>query len=159
MSLLIKNIKTLVQVRDQPLQWVAGADMDNLPVLEDAYLLLNDGQIEDYGLMRDLSSSQADQVIDATGKMVFPSLVDSHSHIVFAGSREHEFVDKIKGLSYQEIARKGGGILNSAKRLQKTSEEELYQSALRRVNEGAWLSCWCRHEYLASAGRGLSFIK
>ena len=135
MRLLIQNIQSLLQVRDQPPKWVAGQAMSELPVQENAYLLLKDGKIQDYGSMQDLPSNQVDHVIDASGRIVLPGLVDSHSHIVFAGSREHEFVDKIKGLSYQEIAQKGGGILNSAKLLQQTPEEELYESALHRVNE------------------------
>ena len=135
MSILIKNIKGLVQVRDKSPQWIAGKDMAELPVLENAYLKIEKDKIVDYGLMGDLSNEESDQTIDATGRFVFPSFVDSHTHLVFAASREEEFVDKIKGVSYEEIARKGGGILNSAKRLQKTSEEELYERALVRAYE------------------------
>ena len=135
MSLLIRNIKCLVQVRDQVTKWLQGMEMGDLPCLENAYLFLDHGIIEDYGAMNSLPELHPDHEIDATDRLVFPSFVDSHSHIIFAGSRENEFVDKIKGLSYQEIAGKGGGILNSAKLLQNTDQEELYQWALKRVRE------------------------
>jgi imidazolonepropionase len=135
MNILIKNIKGLVQVREVSPKWVAGSDMANLPILENAYLRLEKDKIADYGPMGTLKEETADQVIDATGRFVFPSFVDSHTHLVFAASREGEFVDKIKGVSYEEIARKGGGILNSAKRLQQTSEDDLYQRALVRAYE------------------------
>ncbi len=135
MGILIKNIKGLVQVEDKGDTWKQGAALSSLPVLENAYLYMKDGLISDYGLMSDKGDFSSTKTIDATGKFVFPSFVDSHSHIIFAASREGEFVDKIKGLSYAEIAAKGGGILNSAKRLQNTSEDDLYESALHRVNE------------------------
>lgn len=135
MDILIKNIKGLVQVRDISPKWVAGNDMAELPILEKAYLKIDSGIIFDYGLMSDLKEEKAKKVIDATGRFVFPSFVDSHTHLIFAASRESEFVDKIKGMSYEEIAKKGGGILNSAKRLQQTSEEELYANALERAYE------------------------
>ncbi len=135
MKILIKNIKGLVQVRDKGLKWVAGADMDNLPIISNAYLLLKEGLIHDYGSMTDLASLSADEVIDGTDRFVFPSFVDSHTHLVFAASREEEFVYKIKGMSYEEIAAKGGGILNSAKKLQNTSEEELFDKAMTRAHE------------------------
>ncbi|MBL3655496.1 imidazolonepropionase [Fulvivirga sediminis] len=135
MDILIKNIKQLVQVRPQSLKWVAGADMADLPVLDDAYLYIKNGLISDYGSMKDQPQISPDKVIDATNKFVFPSFVDSHTHLVYAASREEEFVDKIKGLSYQEIAARGGGILNSAKKLQQTSEEELLERALKRAWE------------------------
>lgn len=109
--------------------------MANLPVIENAYLHIKDGRIEDYGSMTDMPSINAAENIDATGCFVFPSFVDSHTHLVFAASREEEFVYKIKGMSYEEIAAKGGGILNSAKKLQATSEDELFERALVRANE------------------------
>jgi imidazolonepropionase len=138
MKILIKNIKGLVQVEEQPRKWVAGADMKNMNVLENAYLAIEDGLIVAFGSMEDwagITDWRDLEVIDATGKFVFPSWCDSHSHLVFAGSREGEFVDRINGLTYTEIAEKGGGILNSAKRLQNTSEEELVASALKRLEE------------------------
>lgn len=135
MNTLIKNIKGLVQVREESPKWVAGKNMAVLPILENAYLKITEDKIVDYGIMEDLEHEIADKVIDATGRFVFPSFVDSHTHLVFAASREEEFVDKIKGVSYEEIAKKGGGILNSAKRLQQTSEEELFASTLVRAYE------------------------
>lgn len=135
MDILIKNIKGLVQVREQSLKWVAGADMANLPVIENAYLCIKGDKIAGYGGMDAIPSINADEEIDASGRFVFPSFVDSHTHLVFAASREEEFVYKIKGMSYEEIAAKGGGILNSAKKLQATSEEELFERALVRANE------------------------
>lgn len=136
MNLLITNIKELAQVREgkDALHWVAGKNMAVLPSIENAYLLIENGLIKAYGPMAGLPSFMG-EVIDAEGKFVLPTFVDSHTHLVFAASREEEFVDKIKGMSYAEIAKKGGGILNSAKKLQKTSEEELFQFALKRVNE------------------------
>lgn len=135
MSILIKNIKGLVQAGEEISFKRSGLQMATLPVIDDAYLIIQDEIISDYGKMADIPDYKADEVFDARGKFVFPSFVDSHSHIVFAGSREGEFVDKIKGISYQEIARKGGGILNSAKLLGSTTEEELFQQSMERVNE------------------------
>lgn len=137
-KMLIKNIKGLVQVEVDPKIKVSGKDMSTLPVLENAFLAIEDEKIVDFGSMADLeenSDSSNLEVIDASGKFVFPSWCDSHTHIVYAGSREGEFVDRIHGLTYEEIAKRGGGILNSAKRLQQTDEEELYQAAMKRVNE------------------------
>lgn len=135
MDILIKNIKGLVLVCTDTSEIVAGASMSQLPVIERACLLIRNGTIHWFGPMDQNAPERADQVIDATGRFVFPCFVDSHTHMVFAGSRESEFVDKIKGMCYEEIAKKGGGILNSAKRLQNTSEEELYDSALERLEE------------------------
>ncbi|MDD4745659.1 MAG: imidazolonepropionase [Salinivirgaceae bacterium] len=134
MKLLIKNIAKLIQTEETPRSWVAGKDMDQLPILENAYLLINNDLIEDFGPMSQCPKGDFES-IDAIGKFVFPSFCDSHTHIVYAGSREIEYVDKIKGLSYEEIAEKGGGILNSAKLLAQTSEDDLYNQALTRVNE------------------------
>ncbi|MBP6825443.1 MAG: imidazolonepropionase [Saprospiraceae bacterium] len=133
-SLLIRRIKTLVQAETTPRSIAKGADMAVLPVVSNAFLLIEDGKIAAFGPM-ERCPDRADRVIDADGKMVFPSWCDSHTHIVFAASREEEFVDRIKGLSYEEIARRGGGILNSARRLQKSSEDELFESALERLHE------------------------
>ena len=136
MSLLIKNIKSLINIDKEPRKWVAGKDMQKLNTIDDAYLLIDDEKITDFGKMSDLyqANFQGD-IIDATGKMVFPSFCDSHTHLVYAGSREIEYGDKIRGLSYEEIAKRGGGILNSAKLLHNTSEDSLYEQALQRINE------------------------
>lgn len=141
MKLLISNIKTLVQVEIAPRKWVAGADMANLNCIDDAWLLIEEDKISDFGKMEDLPNFDemegfdCMEEIDATGRMVFPSFCDSHTHLVYAGSREIEYTDKIKGLSYEEIAKRGGGILNSAKRLHEASEDELYESAMERIHE------------------------
>ena len=135
MDILIKNIKGLVQVRNESMKWVAGVDMANLPVIENAFIKVNKGKIESFGSMDEYDNKDADEVIDASGCFVFPSFVDSHTHLVFAASREEEFVYKIKGMSYEEIASKGGGILNSAKKLQNTSEDELFERSLKRAHE------------------------
>lgn len=138
--ILIKNIKSLVQVEETPKEMVCGADMAKIQTIDDAFLLIGDNKILDFGKMSDISKLQLDDEdylmeIDATGKMVFPSYCDSHTHIVYAGSREKEYVNKIKGLSYEEIAKQGGGILNSAKLLHNTSEDELYEQSLVRAKE------------------------
>lgn len=138
MKVLIKNIAELIQVETEIKEKVFGKEMKDLDTLKDAYLFMENGLISDFGPMQDISKFLNDskiQIEDAKGGMVFPSWVDSHSHLVFASSRESEFVDRIRGLSYHEIAQKGGGILNSAKKLSLTSEEELYQSAAERLRE------------------------
>jgi imidazolonepropionase len=136
MALLIKNIKKLVQAEDTPRVWVAGADMAQLPCIDNAFLLMDNGLIVDFGPMSKMPIVSANaEVIDAAGCLVMPSFCDSHTHLVYAGSREVEYVDKIRGLSYEEIAKRGGGILNSAKLLHNTSEEELYRQSLERINE------------------------
>lgn len=141
MAILIKNIKELIQVESQPKLLVSGHDMSGLETISDAYLLITDGIITDFGKMENLqNSAKAASIkefkeIDATGKMVFPSFCDSHTHLVYPASREIEYIDKIKGLSYEEIAKRGGGILNTAKKMQEISEDELTESALRRLNE------------------------
>jgi imidazolonepropionase len=137
-KLLIKNIKTLVQVEDSPRLKVSGKEMKQLPCIDNAWLAIEDDKIVDFGSMNDfpgITDWSNLTVIDATDKLVFPCWVDSHTHIVYAGSREGEFVDRINGLTYQEIAQRGGGILNSAKRLHEASEEELAEQALKRLNE------------------------
>ncbi|MRT93283.1 imidazolonepropionase [Ancylomarina sp. 16SWW S1-10-2] len=141
MKLLVKNIKKLVQVEEEPIKWVAGADMAKLNCIDDAFLLISEGKIEDFGTMANMpnfdDSEGVDvmQEIDASGRMVFPSFCDSHTHLIYAGSREIEYSDKIKGLSYEEIAKRGGGILNSAERMHEATEEELYESAMERIHE------------------------
>lgn len=136
MKLLIKNIKELYQVETTPRAMVCGSDMASLPCICDAYLLMEDDKIASFGAMSSCpAENSADEVIDAEGKIVMPTFCDSHTHIVYAGSRELEYIDKINGLSYEEIAQRGGGILNSAKRLHEATEEELYEEALARVNE------------------------
>lgn len=133
-ALLIENIKELVQVEDKARKAVIGAEMAKLGTIKDAFLLMEEGKIKDFGPMTDCPDFNGEK-IDATGKMVFPSWCDSHTHIVYAGSREGEFVDRIKGLSYEAIAENGGGILNSARRLQETSEDDLFEQALKRLKE------------------------
>lgn len=135
MSILVTNIKELLQVREINVSKVSGKEMKKLPTIKDAYLLIEDDTIVDFGPMNYLKGISADAVIDAKGKIVLPSWCDSHTHIVYAGNREQEFVDRINGLSYQEIANRGGGILNSAKKLQNTSEDELYNQSVKRVKE------------------------
>jgi len=141
MKLLIINIKTLVQTEVVPQLKVAGKAMSELKNIDNAWLFIKDGKIADFGKMSEFAAAydelKQDDVtrIDATGKMVFPSFCDSHTHLVYPASREIEYIDKIKGLSYEEIARRGGGILNSAEKMKGISEEELLQSALERLNE------------------------
>ncbi len=134
MTTLFKNIKELIQVRDIAVKKVSGKEMGVLPIIQDAFLLIKNDVIIDFGTM-DNAPTVADTIIDCQGKMILPTWCDSHTHIVYAGNREQEFVDRIKGLSYEEIANKGGGILNSAKRLQQTSEEVLYEQASERLKE------------------------
>ena len=134
-DILITNISGLVQVREGTPSLVSGKAMAILPVLEDAFLAIKDGKIASYGTMPSLGSTSADQVIDARGRFVFPAFVDSHTHLVFAASREEEFVMKIKGAGYAEIAASGGGILNSARKLQLMPEDELYERSLKRAKE------------------------
>ena len=133
--LVIKNIKQLVQAETQARSVVKGSDMNHVPIIENAFLIIKDGIIQDFGSMDEYPNIIEGEIIDAKGKFVLPCWCDSHTHLVFAGSRETEFVDRIKGLTYQEIANRGGGILNSAKRLQHTSEEELFEQALSRLHE------------------------
>jgi imidazolonepropionase len=135
MRTLIINIKELLQVREAGIRKVSGAEMANLPTIKNAYLLIEDELITAYGLMENCAKVEVDQTIDATGKIVLPSWCDSHTHIVYAGNREQEFVDRIKGLTYEEIAKRGGGILNSAIKLNATSEEEIYIQSKKRVEE------------------------
>ncbi len=138
MKILIKNIKQLVQVEEQPQLKISGAAMKQLPILENAWLAIEDDVIVGFGEMTDwegITDWKELTVIDATDKIVMPCYCDSHTHIVYAGSREGEFVDRINGLTYEQIFERGGGILNSAKRLQDATEDELVKSALERIHE------------------------
>lgn len=135
-SILITNIKLLVNTREKN-QLLRGKELSQLPCIENAYLLIEDDDIVQFGRMEDLSTvnSQPSTTIDASGQFVLPAWCDSHTHLVYAASREDEFIDKINGLSYAEIAAKGGGILNSAKKLNETSEDELFNLAWKRLEE------------------------
>lgn len=139
MSLLIKNIKTLSGILENNTSPLRLSEFATLNEIQNAWLTVKDMRIENFGSMSDIEDhidiNDYNDQYDASGKIVLPAFCDSHTHIVFAGSRENEFVDRIKGHSYEEIAKKGGGILNSAKKLQATSEEDLFQSALQRLNE------------------------
>ena len=135
MKILIINIQELIQVRENGILKVSGAKMNELPTIKNAYLLIENNTISDYGEMKNCPSISVDSTIDATGKMVLPTWCDSHTHIVYAGNREQEFVDRINGMTYEEIANRGGGILNSAKKLNETSEEELYNQSKKRLEE------------------------
>ncbi|MDZ7878422.1 MAG: imidazolonepropionase [Saprospiraceae bacterium] len=135
--MLIINIKELFGVREKP-HFLKGKAMSELPSLKNAYLQIEGETIVDYGEMKNIHPALRKidpSVIDATGRFVMPAWCDSHTHIVYAGSRESEFVDKIKGLTYEEIAQRGGGILNSAKRLNDTSEGELFRQSWKRLQE------------------------
>ena len=143
MSLFVKNIKKLVGVRQEaPQSPLKGKEMETLPCLDNAWLLTDGDRIKDLGPMDGTApealtamEGAADEVVDASGRMVFPSYCDSHTHLVYAGSREMEFMDKLRGLSYQEIARRGGGILNSVELLHNTPEDELLRQTLVRAWE------------------------
>jgi imidazolonepropionase len=135
MQTIIINIKQLLQVRETSIKKVSGSEMAHLPILENAFLVLENDLISDFGLMENCPNLENATVIDATGKIVMPSFCDSHTHIVYAGNRSGEFVDRIKGLSYEEIANRGGGILNSAKKLNETSEDEIYNQSKKRLEE------------------------
>lgn len=135
MRLLVKNIGTIVGIETAGRLRLCGGEMDRLETFDDAWLLSDDGRIAAFGSMDSLGEMAADEVVDAGGGMLFPSFCDSHTHLVYAGSREQEFLDKINGLTYEQIARRGGGILNSADLLHRTSEEELYRQAMGRIRE------------------------
>lgn len=135
MKALYINIKDLVQVREESIEKLSGKDMKELPTIQNAWLLTENGTITDYGKMEDLPKFSNIKAIDLEGKIVLPTWCDSHTHLVYAGNREQEFVDRINGLSYEEIAERGGGIVNSAKTLQETSEEDLYQQSAARLEE------------------------
>lgn len=133
MKTLIKNIKELLQVEYQPQLRVIGKEMSHIQTIKDAYLIVENERIAAFGQMKDLPEQTFDSEIDVTGKMVLPAFCDSHTHLVYAGSREIEYIDKIRGLSYDDIAKRGGGILNSAKRVQQASEQQLYDDAMIRL--------------------------
>ncbi|MBT8316136.1 MAG: imidazolonepropionase [Lutibacter sp.] len=135
MSTLFVNIKELVQVEDRPKKMVCSTDMKLLPTIKNAYLLIENNLIKDFGKMENMPKFNSVECIDVSGKIILPTWCDSHTHIVFAGNREQEFIDRINGLSYEEIAIKGGGILNSAKKLQATSENDLYEQSAIRIHE------------------------
>jgi imidazolonepropionase len=135
MTTLIINIQELLQVRETAIAKVSGAEMAELPTIKNAFLIIKDNIIADFGSMENLPEINADQVIDATGRVILPTWCDSHTHIVYAGNREQEFVDRINGFTYEEIANRGGGILNSAKKLNETSEEEIYEQSKIRLEE------------------------
>lgn len=142
MGILIQNIRFLYQVWDHPPLKVSGVEMKTLPFLQDAFVWIKDGIIQDFGPMERVSDKMKfagpeTVQLDAAGGSVFPSWCDAHTHIVFAGSREGEFADRISGMSYQEIAARGGGILNSAKKLKDSTLESLYESAFARLQEMA----------------------
>jgi|TARA_B110001469_G_scaffold60707_1_gene58213 imidazolonepropionase len=134
MTTLFINIKELIQVRDKSVDNVSGKDMNVLPTIKNAFFLIENEIISDFGSMEKLGNTKADTVIDATGKLILPTWCDSHTHLVFADTREEEFVNRINGLSYEQIAQKGGGILNSAKKLQNKPEDELYNDAALRLS-------------------------
>lgn len=135
MQTLIINIKELLQVRDNHIEKVSGLEMAVLPTLKNAFLLLENEVIVDFGVMENCPKINPEITIDAAGKMVLPTWCDSHSHIVYAGNREQEFVDRINGLSYKEIANRGGGILNSVKKLREATEDEIHNESKVRLEE------------------------
>ena len=129
------NIKELLQVRENSVEKVSGKEMSVLPKIDNAFLIIRDDLIEDFGEMKNCPNLSDFNVIDVKGKVLLPTWIDSHTHIVYAGNRIQEFVDRIKGLTYEEIANRGGGILNSARLLNETSEEELYEQSKKRLEE------------------------
>lgn len=140
MQLLIINIKELFVIEDNTKIKLFGKEMDSLSSLKNAFLFCDNGIVNDYGLMKDYNFSVVEnspdiEIIDAAGKIIIPAFCDSHTHLVFPASREGEFVDKIKGLSYEEIAKRGGGILNSSKKIKEISEEDLYNNSFERLND------------------------
>ncbi len=137
MKILIKNIKELIQTDESNRKWVAGSDMGSIASIKNAFLLIDDGKIQQYGAMEDCSDTCKRNAleIDAHEKFVFPAFCDSHTHLVYPQSREIEYIDKIKGLSYEEIAKRGGGILNSARKMAEISEDALYHDAMKRLDE------------------------
>ena len=148
MSLLIKNIKTLSGILENNSKPLRLQEFNTLNEIHNAWISIKDGKIENYGCMNDIEDhldiNDYNEQIDATGKIILPAFCDSHTHIVFAGSRENEFVDRIKGLSYEEIAKRGGGILNSAKKLQACSVSDSFLSfAITSVIEFLAIHYYC----------------
>lgn len=144
MSILITNIKELIQIEEFPKNFVSGKEMSELNTLKNSWLFIKNGLINSFGSMDQLESSMTDDEdelieLDANGRMVFPCFCDSHTHLVYPASREIEYIDKIKGLSYEEIAKRGGGILNSAKMISEVSEDELFEAAMLRLDEIMYL--------------------
>ena len=133
MKNILINIKKLLQVRSSKEVYISGNAMSDLPFIDNAYLITEDDIILDYGKMEDLNNLNADEIIDASGKFILPTFCDSHTHIVYAGNRSKEFVDRINGLSYSDIAKRGGGILNSTKLIEDTSEKDLYNQSMTRI--------------------------
>ena len=135
MKILLTHIKELLKVRDTPVDRLCGTQMKTLPTIKNAWLYLVNNKIHDYGTMDSIPNLDADKIINCSGSIVLPTWCDSHSHLVYAGNREQEFVDRINGLSYQEIAANGGGIIHSAKKLQATSEQDLFTQSENRLNQ------------------------
>lgn len=135
MGLTIINARGIVQAMEEAPELVSGRNMSVLPVIGEGWLHIESGLIHSFGKMASYTAFEGSEVIDATGRFVFPSFCDSHTHLVYAGSREIEYVDKIRGLSYEEIAQRGGGILNSAILLDETDEDELYRVSMNRIDE------------------------
>ncbi len=135
MTILIKNISELLQIRTAAILRVSGSEMAILPSIKNAFLIIENNLIANFGAMKFFDESKFDEVINAEGKTVLPAWCDSHTHIVYAGNRQQEFVDRINGLSYEEIANRGGGILNTAKKLNETAEEEIYKQSESRLLE------------------------
>ena len=135
MTTLLINIQELIQVREKGILKVSGAEMALLPSIKNAYLLIEDDLIVDFGPMTHCPKIKTDTIIDAEGKVVLPTWCDSHTHLVYAGNRIQEFVDRINGLTYEEIAQRGGGILNSANKLNETSEDEIFEQSEKRLLE------------------------
>ena len=135
MKILISNIYELLQIRDLKKLKVSGLEMAELPSIKNAYLIIENNLISDFGLMENCPKMQFDKIIDAIGRTVLPTYCDSHTHIVYAGNRSQEFVDRINGISYEEIANRGGGILNSAKILNETELSDLYNQSKKRLEE------------------------
>lgn len=133
-SLLIRNIFKLIGIMEKPYPFKKGRALSDIKIIENAFVLIEGEKIHSYGTMEECPDN-ADTIIDATGSLVLPAWVDSHTHIVFPTTREKEFIDKIKGLSYEEIAKRGGGILNTAKKMTDATEDYLYLTAMQRINE------------------------